>query len=42
MLETFVAYVFCAKFFYKGKTYIQGENASETQAEAIAEGSDLT
>ena len=42
MLATFVAYVFFAKYFYKGKTYIQGENASATQAETIAEGSDLT
>jgi proton-dependent oligopeptide transporter, POT family len=40
MFATFLAYIFFAKYFYKGKTYIQGEDTSATHVEATAEGSD--
>jgi POT family proton-dependent oligopeptide transporter len=40
MLVASVVYVFFAKFFYKGKTYIQGEVTNAIEAEAAAQGPD--
>lgn len=40
MLATSVVYVFFAKFFYRGRTYIQGEDPAIAHAEAEAEGPD--
>ena len=40
MVIVSVIYVVYAQFFYRGKSYIQGEDTSATHAEATAEGTD--